>query len=63
VLEGDQVWLRGLVGAPSGGQLLTAQARGPQADAEALGIQVAEDLLAQGADEILKAVYGEAGHE
>ncbi|MCY1400318.1 Porphobilinogen deaminase [compost metagenome] len=63
VLEGDQVWLRGLVGAPSGEQLLTAQARGPQADAEALGIQVAEDLLGKGADAILKAVYGEAGHE
>ncbi|MCY1393432.1 Porphobilinogen deaminase [compost metagenome] len=63
VLEGDQLWLRGLVGAPSGGQVLTAQARGPQADAEELGIQVAKDLLSQGADEILKAVYGEAGHE
>ncbi|WP_166361012.1 hydroxymethylbilane synthase [Pseudomonas akapageensis] len=63
VLEGDQVWLRGLVGAPSGGLLLKAQARGPQADAEALGVRVAEDLLAQGADAILKAVYGEAGHE
>jgi len=31
-------------------------------DAEALGIQVAEDLLGQGAEAILKEVYGEAGH-
>ncbi|QGW79862.1 hydroxymethylbilane synthase [Pseudomonas alkylphenolica] len=62
VLEGDQLWLRGLVGEPSGGKLLTAQARAPRGDAEALGVQVAEDLLKQGAEDILKAVYGEAGH-
>jgi len=63
VLEGEQIWLRGLVGDPGGGLLLNAQARAPRGDAEALGVQVAEDLLSQGANEILKAVYGEAGHE
>jgi hydroxymethylbilane synthase len=63
VLEGDQIWLRGLVGDPSGGLLLSAQARAPRGDAEALGVRVAEDLLSQGANDILKAVYGEAGHE
>jgi len=63
VLEGEQIWLRGLVGDPSGGLLLSAEARAPRADAETLGVQVAEDLLSQGADDILKAVYGEAGHE
>jgi hydroxymethylbilane synthase len=63
VLEGEQLWLRGLVGEPSGGKLLSAEARAPRGDAEALGVQVAEDLLRQGADDILKAVYGEAGHE
>ncbi|MFG6204133.1 hydroxymethylbilane synthase [Pseudomonas retamae] len=63
VLEGEQLWLRGLVGEPSGGKLLSAEARAPRDDAEALGVQVAEDLLRQGADDILKAVYGEAGHE
>jgi hydroxymethylbilane synthase len=62
VLEGDQVWLRGLVGDPAGGLSLSAEARGPQANAEALGVQVAEALLAQGADDILRAVYGAAGH-
>jgi hydroxymethylbilane synthase len=62
VLEGEQVWLRGLVGDPSGGQLLSAEARAPRRDAEALGVRVAEDLLSQGADDILKKVYGEAGH-
>ena len=63
VLEGEQIWLRGLVGDPSGGLMLNAEARAPRADAEALGVQVAEDLLSQGAADILKAVYGEAGHE
>ncbi|NNJ18537.1 hydroxymethylbilane synthase [Pseudomonas putida CSV86] len=62
VLEGDQLWLRGLVGEPAGGALLNAQGRAPRGDAETLGIQVAEALLAQGAGDILKAVYGEAGH-
>ena len=63
VLEGEQIWLRGLVGEPSGSLLLSAQARGPRAAAAELGVQVAEDLLAQGADDILRAVYGEAGQE
>ncbi len=56
LLEGEQLWLRGLVGQPDGGLLLRAEGRGT--DAEALGVQVAEQLLEQGADAILKAVYG-----
>ncbi|NVL33109.1 hydroxymethylbilane synthase [Pseudomonas syringae pv. actinidiae] len=63
VLEGDDVWLRGLVGDPSGRVLLHADARAPQTSAQALGVHVAEALLAQGAAEILKAVYGEANNE
>ncbi len=63
VLEGEQIWLRGLVGEPSGGVLLSADARAPRDAATELGVQVAEALLAQGAGDILKAVYGEAGHE
>ncbi len=62
VLEGEQVWLRGLVGQPDGTLLLRAEGRAPAAEAEALGVQVAEELLDQGAEQILKAVYGEAGH-
>jgi len=62
VLEGEQLWLRGLVGQPDGTVLLRAEGRAPAADAEALGVQVAEALLDQGAEQILQAVYGEAGH-
>ena len=61
LLEGEQLWLRGLVGQPDGGLLLRAEGRG--SDSEALGVQVAEQLLAQGAEAILKAVYGEAAAE
>jgi len=61
LLEDEQLWLRGLVGQPDGGLLLRAEGRAPAADAEALGVQVAEALLAQGASAILAAVYGEAG--
>ena len=57
VLEDQQIWLRGMVGQPDGTRLITAEARGPLNDPEALGVQVAEDLLAQGAQEILDAVY------
>ena len=62
LLEDDQLWLRGLVGQPDGGLLLRAEDRAASSDAEALGVRVAEALLAQGAEAILKAVYGEAGH-
>ncbi|MEK1908357.1 MAG: hydroxymethylbilane synthase [Pseudomonas sp.] len=63
LLEGEQLWLRGLVGQPDGGQLLRAEGRAAADSAEALGVQVAEQLLAQGAATILKAVYGEADPE
>jgi hydroxymethylbilane synthase len=53
----EQLWLRGLVGAPSGETVLTAEHRGPRDQAEALGMAVAESLLTQGAGAILKAVY------
>ncbi|GMQ52739.1 hydroxymethylbilane synthase [Halopseudomonas aestusnigri] len=58
--ENGQLWLRGLVGDPDGRRLLRAEARGPESDPETLGISVAEDLLAQGAQAILDAVYEEA---
>ena len=58
--ENGELWLRGLVGDPDGQRMLRAEARGSEADPEALGIAVAEDLLAQGAQAILDAVYEEA---
>ncbi|NND67005.1 MAG: hydroxymethylbilane synthase [Halioglobus sp.] len=56
--QDDALWLRGLVGRPDGGEILRAEATGPAANAEQLGVQVAEELLEQGAGAILAAVYG-----
>ncbi|MAL95463.1 MAG: hydroxymethylbilane synthase [Haliea sp.] len=56
--DGRQLWLRGLVGEPDGSRVLRVEGRAPVAEAEALGVRLAEELLAQGAGEILAAVYG-----
>jgi len=61
--EGDQLWLRGLVGDPAGAAVLRAEARGPLDAPETLGIAVAEDLLRQGAGAILARVYADADPE
>ena len=55
---GQRMWLRGLVGRPDGSLLLRAEARGDACEAEQLGLQVAEELLALGAADILAEVYG-----
>ena len=51
------LWVRGLVGEPDGSRVLFAEARGTAGAAVDLGRQVADDLLTQGADKILKQVY------
>lgn len=60
ILEGDQIYLRGLVGAVDGSTIIRAETRGLQADGETLGIQVAEELLDNGAQEILQTLYDQA---
>ena len=58
-LEQDSTTLsmRGLVGSVCGSHILTAQAQGHRDNPEELGIQVAKDLLSQGAEKILAEVY------
>jgi hydroxymethylbilane synthase len=60
VLEGDRLWLRGLVADLEGRRLVRAQGRAPRAEAAALGRRVAEEVLESGGREILAQVYGEA---
>jgi hydroxymethylbilane synthase len=55
--DGQQIYLRGLVGEPDGSKILRAEGTMPVAQAESLGIAIAEQLLAQGAGEILSRVY------
>jgi len=57
VLDNDTVFLRGLVGSVDGSTIITDEVTGASADAEALGLQLADKLLKQGADVILKQVY------
>ena len=58
-LEGDQLWLRGLVGTVDGSELVRAETRGPRSDAETLGRTVADELLDHGARRILDELYSE----
>ena len=53
VAEGDCLWLRARVGSPDGKTVVAVEARG--SEPEALGLEVAEALIAEGAAEILKA--------
>ncbi|MFO8154553.1 MAG: hydroxymethylbilane synthase [Pseudomonadota bacterium] len=58
-LSGDQLHLRALVGRPDGSEVVRGEVRGAAAEAETLGVELADDLLRRGAAEILKAVYSE----
>lgn len=57
VLDGCQLWLRGLVGTPAGDHIIYDELRGAPEHAEQLGIALAERLLERGAAEILRGVY------
>jgi len=60
VLEGDTLHLRGLVGQPDASEIVRGDISGAAADAEQLGIRLADDLLSRGAREILAALYASA---
>lgn len=53
ILDGNME-LRGLVGRPDGSDIIRGAITGPPEEAEALGRELAEDLLARGADIILQ---------
>jgi hydroxymethylbilane synthase len=56
-LIGGELWLRALVGAPDGSETVRGERRGKPEDAERMGIELADELLDNGAREILAAVY------
>jgi len=58
-LEGENLTLEGLVGDLDGQRLIRETQTGPAGDYEKIGIALAEQLLEQGAAEILAEVYGE----
>ena len=59
LLAAGTLSLRGLVGRPDGSEVVRGAVSGPQAQAEQLGVALADDLLARGAREILRDVYAD----
>lgn len=57
VLQGDEIYLRALVGALDGSTIIRAEGKSAVENAEVLGVQIGQQLLEQGADKILQAVY------
>ncbi|MDT8429087.1 MAG: hydroxymethylbilane synthase [Pseudomonadales bacterium] len=55
-LDGEELYLRGLVGQVDGRLILRSERHGHRGQAEALGVEVANDLLAQGAGRVLQAL-------
>lgn len=55
-----KLWLRGLVGSADGKQVIREELVGDENNPEALGIELANKLLEQGAGDILKEVYGDS---
>ena len=60
-VEGDGIVLQGMVGRPDGSEIVRGSAQGSVSDPEALGVTLAEQLLARGAGKILDEVYRAAG--
>ncbi len=56
-VQGNILFMRGLVGNPDGSILYRAKGNSSLDLAEQLGQQIADDLLAQGADKILRELY------
>ena len=59
-LEGDRLTVDGLVASVDGRRVIRHQIQGSASDAHALGTKLAERLLADGGDVILKEIYGQA---
>ena len=57
VLQQGQLYLRALAGNVDGSQIIRAEGKSAVKNADVLGVQIAEQLLAQGADKILQSIY------
>ena len=55
-IQEGQLFMRGLVGSPDGQTMYRAERKGSLQQAKVIGIEIADDLLAQGADKILQAL-------
>lgn len=57
VLRDGELYLRALVGSVDGSTIIRAEGKSAVKNADVLGVQIAEQLLAQGADKILQDIY------
>ncbi|MBN6063016.1 hydroxymethylbilane synthase [Aggregatibacter actinomycetemcomitans] len=57
VLRDGELYLRALVGSVDGSIIIRAEGKSAVENADVLGVQIAEQLLAQGADKILQDIY------
>ncbi|MCP5409553.1 MAG: hydroxymethylbilane synthase [Chromatiaceae bacterium] len=57
VINHNRIYMRGLVGEPDGSRIIRSESSAPATQAEALGASLAEDLLGQGADQVLKHLF------
>ncbi|RGP39533.1 Hydroxymethylbilane synthase [Altererythrobacter insulae] len=61
--DGKDIYLRGLVGAIDGSEIIESEITGPVEECEALGHKLAQELLNRGAAKILQQVYSENNAE
>jgi len=59
IVEGEDLYLRALVGEPDGSNIISGETRGSVNEAEQLGIELADELLGKGAKAILDRLYAE----
>lgn len=57
IAQNGEIFLRALVGETDGSAIIRAEGKSAVENAEALGVTIAEQLLAQGADKILAKIY------
>jgi len=57
MLDGDTLHLQALVGEPDGSKIIADDISGHRSDAEQLGTELADKLIANGAKEILEKLY------
>ena len=55
--QNGEIFLRALVGETDGSAIIRAEGKSAVENAEALGVTIAEQLLAHGADKILAKIY------
>lgn len=57
IWQNKQIWLRALVGTPDGSQIIRGERSFKPEDAQQMSIELAEELLNNGAKQILNNIF------